>query len=255
MYKGSKTIDATFSWKQSSSRMPPLNIQLKLKVIGLHREGLRQCDILRVLQSENSFKIGRRHLAKFIQDYEATGELRKANLKQRRPTKQTEGMFQFIDLAMERNDETTATDVAKMIREEFGEEISETTIRRTRRKLGWLSTGTKCCQLVRKANREKRLKFCRELQAKKDEFSDLIFTDESSIALERHSKITFHRWWEPPHLKGKPKHPVKVHVWAAISRRGVSKMAIFSGIMDAPFFVEGVLRPHLHLIYQRRLPG
>ena len=46
-------------------------------------------------------------------------------------------------------------------------------------------------------------------------------------------------------LKGKPKHPIKVHVWAAISRRGVSKMAIFSGIMDAAFFVEGVLRPHL----------
>ena len=82
--------------------MPRLNIELKLKVIGLHRDGLRQCDILRVLQSENNFKIGRRHLAKFIQDYEATGELRKANLKQRRPTKQTEGMFQFIDLPMER---------------------------------------------------------------------------------------------------------------------------------------------------------
>ena len=46
-------------------------------------------------------------------------------------------------------------------------------------------------------------------------------------------------------MKGKPKHPIKVNVWAAISRRGVSKMAIFSGIMDAPFFVEGVLRPHL----------
>ena len=154
-------------------------------------------------------------------------------------------MFQFIDLAMERNDETTATDLAKMIREEFGEAISETTIRRTRRKLGWLSTGTKYCQLVREANREKRLKFCRELQAKKDEFNDVIFTNKSSIALERHSKITFHRWWEPPHLKGKPKHPIKVQVWAAISRRYVSKMAIFSGIMDAAFFVEGILRPHL----------
>ena len=85
-----------------------------------------------------------------------------------------------------------------MIREEFGEAISETTIRCTRRKFGWLSTGTKYCQLVREANREKRLKFCRKLQAKKDEFNDVIFTDESSIALERHSKITFHHWWEPP---------------------------------------------------------
>jgi hypothetical protein len=146
---------------------------------------------------------------------------------------------------MEKNDETTATDLAKMIREQFQVDISETTIRRTRRKLGWLSTGTKYCQLVREANRKKRLRFCQDLQSTNEKFQDVIFTDESSIAMERHSKITFHRWWEPPRLKGKPKHPIKVNVWAAISRRGVSKMTIFSGIMDAPFFVEGVLRPHL----------
>ena len=48
-----------------------------------------------------------------------------------------------------------------------------------------------------------------------------------------------------PRLKGRPRHPFKVHVWAAISRRGVSKIAIFTRIMDATFFIEGVLRPHL----------
>ena len=63
--------------------------------------------------------------------------------------------------------------------------------------------------------------------------------------MESHSKISSHLWWEPPRLKGRPKHPFKVHVWAAISRRGVSKIAIFTGIMDATFFIEGVLRPHL----------
>ena len=42
-----------FSWKQSSSRIPLLKIELRLNVIGLHREG--QSDILRVLQSEKNF--------------------------------------------------------------------------------------------------------------------------------------------------------------------------------------------------------
>ena len=84
---------------------------------------------------------------------------------------------------MEKNDETTATDLAKMIREQFQVDISETTIRRTRRKLGWLSTGTKYCQLVREANREKRLRFCQDLQSTNEKFQDVIFTP-TKVALQ-----------------------------------------------------------------------
>ena len=123
--------------------------------------------------------------------------------------------------------------------------ISATTIKHARYKLGWLSTGTKYCQMVREANRIKRFEDCQELLATKEEFNDVIFTNESSIALESHAKITFHCWWEPPWLKGQPKHPIKEHVWAAISRRGVSEMAIFTGIMEASFFTESILRLHL----------
>ncbi len=118
--------------------MPRLNIELKLKVVRLHREGHRQCDIVRILQNEHDFKIGRRHLGRFIRDYEATGELRKVNSKRRPLIKQTNEILQFVDSVMEKNYETTATDLAKMIREQFLVDISETTIRRTRRKLGWL---------------------------------------------------------------------------------------------------------------------
>jgi len=36
----------------------------------------------------------------------------------------------------------------------------------------------------------------------------------------------------------RPKHPVKVHVWAGISLKGPTKIVIFEGTMDAPLFVE-----------------
>ena len=226
--------------------MPRLAVELKLKIICLHREGFRVCDILKILEEENSFSIGRRHVAKFLRMYEKTGELCKPIMPNQRPfKKQTDEIVEFVDRKMEENDKTTLTDLVKMTWEHFQLKISESTVCRTRRRLGWLSTGIKYCQLVREANRVKRLQFCRELTARKEEFNDVIFTDESSIALERHSKISFHRWWEPPRLKGRPKHPVKVHVWAGIPRCGVTKMAIFSGIMDAPFFVESVLQRHL----------
>ena len=34
------------------------------------------------------------------------------------------------------------------------------------------------------------------------------------------------------------KHPVKVHVWAGISKRGATGVAIFDGIMNAPLFLR-----------------
>ena len=36
----------------------------------------------------------------------------------------------------------------------------------------------------------------------------------------------------------RPKHPVKVHVWAGISLRGPTKICIFEGNMDAVLYVK-----------------
>ena len=44
------------------------------------------------------------------------------------------------------------------------------------------------------------------------------------------------------------KHPVKVHVWGAISLKGTAKLCIFDGIMDSPLYVnilETTLLPFL----------
>ena len=46
----------------------------------------------------------------------------------------------------------------------------------------------------------------------------------------------------------RPKHPVKVHIWGAISLKGTAKLCIFDGIMDSPLYVnilETTLLPFL----------
>ena len=53
----------------------------------------------------------------------------------RRLTKQTPEILEFVDRAMERNDETTSTDLVKMVAETFDVKISEATMKRVRRKL------------------------------------------------------------------------------------------------------------------------
>jgi hypothetical protein len=138
--------------------------------------------MLRILEQQHDFKINRRHLGAFIRQYKSTGLL-SAPRKERLSKLSSPEILDFIDQKMQSNDETTSTDLVKMMLEELNVTLSETTVKRVRIKLGWLSTGTKYCQLVKT-------------------FDNVIFTDESSIAMESHARLSFHRWWEPPRLKG-----------------------------------------------------
>ena len=42
----------------------------------------------------------------------------------------------------------------------------------------------------------------------------------------------------PRMLKYKHKHPLKIHVWAGISKSGASKVVMFSGIMTATRYFD-----------------
>jgi len=98
---------------------------------------------------------------------------------------------------------------------------------------------------MREMNQAKRLEFCRKCLEDNEQFDDVIFTDECSDHIEKHAKLCFRRRWEQPKLKGRAKHPFKVHIWAAISKRGATRVLIFSGNMDATFYVNEILEKTL----------
>ena len=99
------------------------------------------------------------------------------------------------------------------IHNQFNLNFSSSKVKRLRKGLGWLGTGTKYCQLIREANREKRKTFAIKCLEDNDSFDDVLWSDESCIQLDWNGKLSFHRWWEQPRLKGKPKHPFKFNVW------------------------------------------
>ena len=48
------------------------------------------------------------------------------------------------------------------------------------------------------------------------------------------------------------KHPVKIHVWAGISKPGRTRICIFEGILDTPLYIEVLnqtLLPFLERVY------
>lgn len=116
-------------------------------------------------------------------------------------------------------------------------------VRRIRKKLGWvrIQTRTRYCQLIREPNRVKGLEFALNCIEVNESFDDVTFTDECSVHLENHAKLSLRRRWELPKMKGRPKHP-KVHVRAGISKRDATNVLIFTGNMDAESYREHILK-------------
>ncbi len=111
-----------------------------------------------------------------------------------------------------------------------GAEFCRNTTKQIIRAAGFTSAKPRYAQLVREPNKLKRVDFCRTLIDENDTLDDIIFTDESSIQLH-HNKQTTYRLTDAPNPSlPKPKHPLKVHVWGGISRRGQTMCIIFDGI-------------------------
>ena len=70
------------------------------------------------------------------------------------------------------------------------------------------------------------------------DLSNLIFTDETTVQLENHRRTTCYKRGRKPRYKPRPKHPVKLHVWAGISARGPTEVCIFEGKMNVPLFTS-----------------
>lgn len=141
-----------------------------------------------------------------------------------------------------------------MLYQECGVKASVTSIKRARWSLGWRKRGPKYCQAVREANRVERLAFCERCEESGETFDDVLFTDESSIWLERHSKICFRKKGMPAKHKAKVKHPYKVHVWAGISKRGATSILVFTGIMRKEFYVGSILKDTLVPFINQNFP-
>ena len=58
---------------------------------------------------------------------------------------------------------------------------------------------------------------------------------------------------QKPRLKPRPKHPIKVHVWGGISKKGPTQVCIFEGVMDATLYCN-ILQQTLVPFLQDKFP-
>ena len=136
------------------------------------------------------------------------------------PSVVTKKMAEFMDKRLEEDEELSATELHRLIARKFGKKVSMQTIRRfLRQKLHWVAVKTKTGPMISDRNKIKRMEFAKQCIAAKDSFDDVIWTDEISVQLVRHTRTVRVKVGKEPQYKPVAKHAVKVHVWAGISKR------------------------------------
>ena len=220
----------------------------KQRIIFYYSNGLAPSQIQSALKVENIYTT-RQTIARFIKRFMERGSIcRKEGSG--RPSKITAQVLELVEKQMREDDETTAVQLHALLTL-HDISISLSTILRSRSILGWTFRGSKYCQLV---NKHKRFQWAYDnyVEHLDHGFENVIWTDETTVQLESHRKHSYRKRGEQPTLKPRPKHPVKLHVWAGISKRGATPIFIFEGIMNADMYVSILQRsllPFINTIY------
>ena len=203
----------------------------KQRIVSLKKRGFTNCEVVAILKREGAVV----HITTQIVQCCYKRYVETCSITRRqgsgRPTLRTGALLQAIEDIMQADDETTTVQIRSYLLQRGQRLLSLSTILRARRELGLTYLGSVYCQLIRQANKEKRLEWTRAHFH--DNFEDVLWTDESSVQLQCHKRFCCRKKGEQPRPKPSAKHPVKVHVWAGIGWHGATEICIFDGIMDA----------------------
>ena len=170
------------------------------RILEYRSRGLSVRDVARAV-TEEGHSVSKTGVLKFLRKYETTGSIARRP-GSGRPTKVTPEALRIVEEEMQRDDETTAVQLQKVLVER-GCPLALRTILRSRTLLGWTFRGSAYCQLIREANKQKRLRWAQDnLQAAlTDDFKDVVWTDETTVQLENHRRFACRKIGQPPRLK------------------------------------------------------
>ena len=228
-----------------------LSRYLRERIIRLWEEGNSISSIVTILRSEGKVTT-RATVRKWIFRWQHCGL--DDQYRSGRPSKVTAEMAAFMEAELERDDETTSAELERSLARKFGVQLSIPTIKRyLRLVLKWAVVRTRFGPMISDRNKLKRIEFAKMCLDTTDEFDNVIWTDESSVQLCRHNQTMRVKMGKERLLKPKPKHALKVHVWAGISKMGATNICIFDQIMDGPLYIkilEDFLLPFLENKFQ-----
>ena len=149
--------------------MPSLSIDNRNFVVHQRHDGHGYGTIRKMLEQEKGVVVTKRTVRKLCDKYAATGSV--TDKKRVYPCRfGSQQHLDFLNQAIENEPSSTAKELAAKIFEEYNIRVSKTRINDLRRKLGYTAAKPRYCQLIRDANKVKRLEFAQRLLAANEQF-------------------------------------------------------------------------------------
>ena len=147
----------SYSW----AIMPTVSNYTRTRIESLYRKNLHQAEMFKLLKGED-LKVSFAIVTRIIKKLKLTGSTKKGT-STGRPTKFNAEARAFREDQMWKDNETTSRTIQKKLARR-GVMVHPPTVRRSRKQQGWTLQRTRYCQLIRDANKVKRLEFAQKVK-------------------------------------------------------------------------------------------
>lgn len=159
-----------------------------------------------------------------------------------RPRKLSSNKRRHIGKILQHNHFTTAGEIKAKLEENDPElKVSERTVRRELRNLGYVSVLPRKVPLLTQNAKDVRLSWSQDHL--RYNWRKVIFSDETTLQMFRNTIRAWSHDAQP--VAPMVKHPFKVHVWAAISAKGKIGIHLFTENLDRHLYRK-ILDDHLY---------
>ena len=152
---------------------------LKQRIMQLYSSGINQIEIMNRLCYEENVKVSRINVHKTIKEVNDQNPSVPPIKRGREPVLDANHL-DYISLCLDEIPELSANELCIKLKSVFDVTVSATTVKMARQRLGWVSSTQAYCQTVKAANRPKRLEYAIRCIETREQFNDVIFTDEST---------------------------------------------------------------------------
>ena len=168
----------------------PLDPYFRRRIVTLWKSGENISSIVRVQQTE-----GRKTVRRWIFHWQYNRGLKDSH-RRGRLLKITREIAVYMDEQLKEDDELSSVELQRLVSRNFAVELSPSTIRRyLRTSLQWVVVRTRFGPMISDNNKTERVDFARMCLDTNDDFSNVIWTDESSVQLRRHSQTMQVKVW------------------------------------------------------------
>lgn len=202
--------------KSKKHRGKDLSISIRGQILGMREGGMGYGSIAKKLN------LSKWTVVKTVQRFDSRTNFT-SKKSSGRPSKASSKDLKRLDSYIKRHKDTTPKEIVANI----SFPVKERQVYNLRKKLGYIPDSGKKIPKLNEIQKEARIKWCTKMKQK--QMDNGIWADEKPFEFGKVRRKSYRKVSEPRIVRPTSKHPKKISIYAAISRKGKTKITLWEG--------------------------